>query len=88
MSFTVKDNSGAAIPLSSLDSLSLVMTGPTTDYGATNFGSDVTTVGYVSESALTAAQCGTDSTCVYNFVHAVPAGAHGTFAIGVEGRRT
>jgi OmcA/MtrC family decaheme c-type cytochrome len=26
--------------------------------------------------------------CTYTFTHAVPAGAHGTFAIGIEGRRT
>ena len=88
MTFTVKDNSGAAVPLSSLNNLSLLMSGPTTDYGNTSFGADVTTVGYVSESATTAAQCGTDGVCVYTFNHAVPAGAHGTFAIGIEGRRT
>ena len=88
VTFTVKDNSGAAVPLSSLNNLSLLMSGPTTDYGNTSFGSDVTTVGYVSESATTAAQCGADGVCVYTFIHAVPAGARGTFAIGIEGRRT
>jgi OmcA/MtrC family decaheme c-type cytochrome len=88
VTFTVKDNSGAAVPLSSLNNLSFVMAGPTTDYGYTSFGSDVTTPGYVSESATTAAQCGADGTCTYNFNHAVPSGAHGTFAIGMEGRRT
>jgi OmcA/MtrC family decaheme c-type cytochrome len=84
----VKDNSGAPVPLSSLNNLSLLMAGPTTDYGYTSFGSDVTTPGYVSESATTAAQCGGDGVCTYTFTHAVPAGAHGTFAIGIEGRRT
>jgi OmcA/MtrC family decaheme c-type cytochrome len=88
VTFTVKDNSGAPVPLGSLNNLSLVMTGPITDYGNTNFGPDVTTVGYVSESATTAAQCGTDGVCRYTFTHAVPASAHGTFAIGIEGRRT
>jgi OmcA/MtrC family decaheme c-type cytochrome len=88
VTFTVKDNSGAAVPLGSLNNLSLLMSGPTTDYGATNFGSDVTTVGYVSESAAAAAQCGGDGVCTYVFNHAVPAGARGTFAIGIEGRRT
>jgi OmcA/MtrC family decaheme c-type cytochrome len=88
VTFTVKDNSGAPVPLSSLNNLSLVMSGPTTDYGKTSFGSDVTTVGYVSESATTAAQCGGDGVCTYTFNHAVPAGARGTFAIGIEGRRT
>jgi hypothetical protein len=88
VTFTVKDTAGANVPLSSLDSLSFLMAGPTTDYGHTSFGSDVTTPGYVSESATTAAQCGSDGTCTYTFVHAVPNGAHGSFAIGMEGRRT
>ena len=88
VTFTIKDKAGAAVPLSSLNNVSLVMSGPTTDYGYTSFGSDVTTVGYVSESATTAAQCGTDGVCTYTFNHAVPADARGTFAIGIEGRRT
>ena len=88
VTFTVKDNSGAAVPLSSLNNLSFVMSGPTTDYGYTSFGSDVTTVGYVSESATTASQCAADGVCAYTFNHAVPADARGTFAIGLEGRRT
>jgi OmcA/MtrC family decaheme c-type cytochrome len=64
------------------------MAGPASDYGYTSFGSDVATPGYVSESAMTASQCGADGTCTYNFNHAVPDGAQGTFAIGMEGRRT
>jgi len=88
ITFTVKDNNGAPVPLSKLDNVSFVMTGPAADYGYTSFGPDVTTPGFVSESATTAAQCGSDGTCAYTFVHAVPAGAQGTFAIGMEGRRT
>jgi OmcA/MtrC family decaheme c-type cytochrome len=68
--------------------LSFVMAGPAADYGYTSFGSDVATPGYVSESATTAAECGADGVCAYTFNHAVPNGAHGTFAIGMEGRRT
>jgi OmcA/MtrC family decaheme c-type cytochrome len=88
VTFTVKDNKGAAIPLNSLNNLSFVMAGPSSDYGYTSFGSDVSTPGYVSESALSSAQCGQDGMCVYTFNHAVPAGAKGSFAIGIEGRRT
>ncbi len=88
VTFTVKDKMGTAIPLSKLNNLSFVMAGPTTDYGYTSFGSDVSTPGYVSESATTAAQCGTDGTCTYTFKHFVPDGALGSFAIGIEGRRT
>lgn len=88
VTFTAKDNTGTAIPLSSLNNLSFVMSGPASDYGYTSFGSDVTTPGYVSESATTAAQCGSDGVCSYTFNHAVPANAKGTFAVGIEGRRT
>lgn len=88
VTFTVKDKGGVAVPLSSLNNLSFVMAGPTTDYGYTTFGSDVTTPGYVSESATSAAQCAADGVCTYTFNHAVPNDARGTFAIGMEGRRT
>jgi OmcA/MtrC family decaheme c-type cytochrome len=86
VNFTMKDDSGNNIPLSKLGSLSLVMSGPTTDYGATNFGSDTTnTPGYVSESALKA-PCDASGNCAYTFTHVIPAGSTGTFAIGGESR--
>ena len=88
VTFTVKDKAGAPVSLSALSSLSFVMAGPTTDYGYTSFGSDVSTPGYVSESATSKAQCGGDGVCTYTFSHSVPSGARGSFAIGMEGRRT
>ena len=88
VTFTVKDKNGAAVPLNRLNNLSLVMAGPTSDYGYTSFGSDVSTPGYVSESATSSAQCGQDGVCTYTFNHAIPADAKGSFAIGIEGRRT
>jgi OmcA/MtrC family decaheme c-type cytochrome len=63
------------------------MAGPTSDYGYTSFGSDVTTPGYVSENALSAG-CGSDGVCTYTFKHGVPGNATGTYSIGVEARRT
>ncbi len=90
VTFTVRDNQGNGIPMSTFQSesgsLSLTMTGPTTDYGIANFGSDVTTPGYVTESVLKSAACGSDGTCAYTFAHAIPANATGTYAIGIEGR--
>jgi len=87
VTFTVQDGSGNAVPLSALGGLTMTMAGPTTDYGYTSFGSDVTTPGYVSESA-TGATCGADGSCMYTFTHSVPAAATGAYAIGVEARRT
>jgi OmcA/MtrC family decaheme c-type cytochrome len=87
VTFTVQDGKGAALALSNLSSLSFTMAGPTTDYGYTSFGSDVTTAGYVTESALRSS-CDAQGLCTYTFTHAVPAQAKGTYAIGVEARRT
>ena len=86
VTFTVKDKSGAAVPLNQLENVSLVMAGPTSDYGYTSFGSDVTTPGWVSESA-TGAQCDRGNVHLY-LQHAIPAAAKGSFAIGIESRRT
>ncbi len=87
VTFTATDKSGAPVALSALGSISFTMAGPTTDYGSpTSFGSDVATPGYVTESA-SKASC-TNGTCTYTFTHAVPAGATGTYAIGVEARRS
>ena len=62
VTFTVKDKSGAAVAMSRLNNLSLVMAGPTSEYGYTSFGSDVTTPGYVSEDARQA-QCTPEGSC-------------------------
>ena len=85
ISFTVLNNSGAAIPLAQLGSISFTMAGPTTDFGYTNFGAG--TPGYVTESAA-GATCDNSGNCMYTFTHIVPAIATGTYAIGVEARRT
>ncbi|HTS77222.1 MAG TPA: OmcA/MtrC family decaheme c-type cytochrome [Bryobacteraceae bacterium] len=89
ISFTLLNSAGAAVPLSlSGLSLSVTMTGPTTDYGTTSFGSGVTTPGYVTESMTTGATCDNNGNCQYTMTHQVPAGATGTFAVGIEARRT
>jgi OmcA/MtrC family decaheme c-type cytochrome len=90
ITFTLKDKGGNPIAANSLvggqNRLAAVLAGPTSDYGYTNFGADVTTNGYVSEDA-TKATCGTDGTCLYQFLHAIPSDAKGSFSIGMEGRR-
>ncbi len=89
VAFTIQDRNGngIAFPTASSGSISLTMAGPTTDYGYTNFGSAVTTPGYVTES-VPATACDNSGNCSYTFTNPVPAGATGTYAIGVEARRT
>ena len=87
VTFTVQDNKGTPVPLSAVSTLSVTMAGPTTDYGYTSFGSDVTTPGYVQESALKAS-CDSSGSCTYTFHHSVPKNATGSYEIGMEARRT
>jgi OmcA/MtrC family decaheme c-type cytochrome len=91
VTYQLKDFLGTPINANSLttspNKLSLVLVGPTTDYGYTSFGSDVTSPGYVSENAAATSTCGGDGTCTYTFTHAIPANATGTYAVGVEARR-
>ncbi len=88
VAYTIQDGAGNPLAPSKLGSISFTMAGPTTDYGYTSFGSDVTTPGYVTESALTSGSCGADGSCLYTFMHAIPAKATGSYSIGVEARRT
>ncbi len=83
VAFTVKDINGKPLALSALEDLNFNMAGPTTDYGYTSFGSDVTTPGYVTEDG-TLGTCDASGNCTYAFQHAIPAGATGTYAIGAE----
>lgn len=88
VTFTLTNNAGNGVRISALGSLSLTMAGPTTDYGYTNFGV-ASTPGYVTESVTAAtATCSPAGTCAYTFTHAVPAGATGTYAVGLEARRS
>jgi OmcA/MtrC family decaheme c-type cytochrome len=91
VTFSAKDYSGAPVTMAQLtggnNRVGLVLAGPTSDYGYTSFGSDVTTKGYVSENPVPTAKCGSDGTCTYTFTHSIPASATGTYAIGIEARR-
>jgi OmcA/MtrC family decaheme c-type cytochrome len=89
VSFTLKDKNGQPVALSALGFLNFTMAGPTTDYGYTSYGSDTaSTPGYVTETATKTAICDGSGNCTYQFSHTVPAAATGTYAIGVEARRT
>jgi len=86
--YTVTDMNGVPIALNdpTLEDIQLTLAGPTSDYGYTSFGSDVTTPGYVGEDG-TQGTCDKNGNCIYTFQHAIPAGATGTYAIGVESER-
>ncbi len=87
VTFTMKDKNGNGLSFATVSRVSLVMAGSTTDYGYTNFGSDVTTHGYVAETpAATNTACSNDGTCSYTFTHAIPSDATGTYSIGIEAR--
>lgn len=91
VTFSIKDFGGNGLSMAQMtggfNRIGLVLAGPTSDYGYTSFGSDVTTKGYVSENPVPTAKCASDGTCTYTFTHAIPADAKGTFAIGIEARR-
>jgi hypothetical protein len=75
VTYTLEDKSGSPILPSAMNSLNLVMAGPTGDYQTV-----------ISESARTAST-GQSGTYSYTFQHTVPAGATGTYSIGIEGYR-
>jgi len=74
VTFTLNDASGNAILPSGMNSLNLVMAGPTADYASV-----------VSESALKAS--GSGGTYMYTFKNSIPATATGTYTVGIEGYR-
>jgi len=59
VTFSLKDTKGNAIPLAQMNRVGITLTGPTTDYGATNFGA--TTAGYYTDSTLTTFSCTSDA---------------------------
>ncbi len=76
VTFSVKDKSGAPIPLSAMTRLALVLAGPTTDYASA-----------ISENAVSATANG-DGSNTYTFKAVIPATATGTFSVGIEGYRS
>ena len=93
VTYTVTDNSGKPYPMSSFvavsgqpQRLAVVLAGPATEYGYTQFGSDQRANGYVSEDPTKLASCDSSGTCAYQFQHAIPADATGTYSVGMEGR--
>lgn len=74
VTFTVKDKAGNVIDASTMNTLRLNLAGPTTDYA-----------NQWLEDARKATPSG--DRYVYTFTQAIPAGATGTYAVGIEGYR-
>lgn len=74
VTFSVKDKAGNPILPSEMASLSLVLSGPATDFG-----------GQVSEDVRTAQ--GSGGVYFWTFARAIPDTAKGSFAVGIEGVR-
>jgi OmcA/MtrC family decaheme c-type cytochrome len=72
VNFAVRDNKGSLYDLAKFTRLSLVISGPTTDYSTT-----------VTESVSGATIAG--GLYSYTFKAALPAAAKGTYAVGIEG---
>lgn len=75
VTYSVKDNKGAAINPTTMARLALVLAGPTTDYA-----------GMITEDARQATAIGGDQYS-YTFQAAIPEGARGSFSVGAEGYR-
>ena len=72
VTFTLTDKKSNVLDASKMDSLSLVLAGPTTDYSS-----------MISESATKATLASGQYT--YTFTAAIPTGATGSYVIGMEG---
>jgi OmcA/MtrC family decaheme c-type cytochrome len=72
VTFAVRDNKNNMLDISKMNSLNLVLTGPTTDYN-----------GYTSEDARKSPIAA--GLYTYTFNTAIPSTAKGSFAVGIEG---
>ena len=72
--YRIKNKAGATVLPSQMSRLSLDLAGPTTDYPSVT-----------SEDPRSASQVAADGTATYTFKTAIPAGAKGSFSIGIEG---
>ncbi len=74
VTFSVTDNNKNPIALSAMNSLSLVLAAPTTDYA-----------GEISESVLKTATSLGGGNYSYTFMNPLPANASGSYTVGIEG---
>jgi len=82
VTFTLTDKWGAPLTPAMLNRVGLTMAGPTTDYvGASARG-------YVTETVTASNSTASGNAFRYSFTAAIPADAKGSYAMGIEARRT
>ncbi len=92
VTFSIKTDAGEVITPEEMNSISLVISGPTTDYSIQNYEGSGAVPGedYFLREAGLASAVGPDAdgNFVYTFSGMIPNGASGTYAVGIEGRIT
>jgi OmcA/MtrC family decaheme c-type cytochrome len=92
VTFSIKTDAGEVLTPEEMNSVSLVISGPTTDYFIQNYEGSGAVPGedyFLREAGLASATGpDADGNFVYTFNGMIPNGASGTYAVGIEGRIT
>ncbi len=90
VTFSLKTDAGEVVDIDEMDSISLVIAGPTTDYFIQDYsGTGVETPGvdnFLRETPEGAEGPDADGNYTYTFEGIIPNNATGTYAVGIEGR--
>ncbi|MEW6143546.1 MAG: OmcA/MtrC family decaheme c-type cytochrome [Thermodesulfobacteriota bacterium] len=90
VTFSIKTDAGEVVDIADMDSISLVIAGPTTDYFIQDYsGTGVETPGvdnFLRESPESAEGPDAEGNYTYTFEGIIPDNATGTYAVGIEGR--
>ncbi|MDA2919933.1 OmcA/MtrC family decaheme c-type cytochrome [Desulfobacterota bacterium AH_259_B03_O07] len=90
VTFSMKTDAGEVITPDEMNSVSMVISGPTTDYFIQNYEGSGAIPGedyFLRERGLTSAVGpDADGNFVYTFSGMIPTNASGTYAVGIEGR--
>ena len=90
VTFSIKTDAGDVVDIADMDSISLVIAGPTTDYNIQDYsGSGVETPGvdnFLRETPEGAEGPDENGNFTYTFNGIIPDNATGTYAVGIEGR--
>lgn len=91
VTFSIRTNAGAVVDIADMDSISLVIAGPTTDYNIQDYsgsGEPVPGVDYFLREIPTDAEGpDADGNYTYTFSGMIPDNGFGTYAVGIEGRK-